>query len=444
MNWQHEYQRKLVSADEAVSVIKSGDLICCPLDSEPLAVGLALTARAADLEDVEIEVAAPTNQDLGWYDPWATDRFRVKAGFIPRFAGPALRKASDEKRVDFQCAESALYLKGVSEGRPGHRRADACMLEVSPPDANGFCSFGNSMWDKKRKAESAKIVIAQINNSFIRTYGDNFIHVSQIDYFVESAQSGRSAFVGMSEVKPPPEAGTIAESVSTLIRDGDTIAVGIGVLTEGLLSAGVFDNKSDLGFHTERTPRGAVRLIRDGVFNGRRKSLHPGKVVATCIPLAPGDEEFVHSNPIIELYDISYTNAIPTIAANDNFAAILGGIAIDLTGQFTGESIGRRMYSGTGGLPNFLIGAAYSKGGRSIIALPSTAAGGSMSRIVPALEPGTIVTAQRPYIDYVVTEFGIANLFGKSQRERAQELISVAHPDFRHELLKEARRLYWP
>ncbi|MBN1226385.1 MAG: acetyl-CoA hydrolase/transferase family protein [Deltaproteobacteria bacterium] len=441
MDWVEDYKRKLVSAEDAVKLIKSGDKIYCPLDSEPRAIGLALAARIKDLKNLEIEVAAPT-LDLGWYDEWATSSTNIKVGFIPRFATERLSLASKEKRVDMVCKESSLYLKAALEGRPGERQADICMLELSTPDINGYCSFGNSMWDKKMNVLHSKVVLAQVNPNSIRTYGDNFIHVSQIDYFVESDKGGSDRFRDVMEVKPEPEAVKIAEYVNSLINDGDTMMMGIGQLIESLVPAGVFNGKNDLGWHTERTPRGTVKLIREGIFTGKYKSINRGKIVATCVPLSPGDEDFVNMNPMIELYDVSYTNSIPVIASSDNQLSICGGISIDLTGQFTGESIGPQIYSGTGGLPNFIIGTAHAKGGRSIIVMPSTAGGGKISRIVPMLPEGTIITVTRPYIDYVVTEFGIANLFGKSQRERASQLIAIAHPDHRDYLKDECKRLF--
>ncbi|MBI4321566.1 MAG: acetyl-CoA hydrolase/transferase family protein [Chloroflexi bacterium] len=442
MNWTEEYQKKLVSPEEAVSVIKSGDRVVVPLASEPMALGLALAARAAELRGVEIYIGGPT-RDLGWYDEWARDAFDIVLGFLPRYAPPAARRMALAKQCDYRVFASSLSLKALREDRSDARRVDVCLLETSPPDAGGFCSFGNSVWDKKSWAESAEIVVAEVNRSFIRTYGGNSIHMSQIDRFVEGESDTTSAFTNVAPLEIPPEAKAVAEHVSSLIRDGDTIQVGVGTLTEALISAGALDGKRDLGYHSERIPRGGLQPVQEGIVNGKRKSVDTGKVVATCIPLGPGDEALVNGNPAFELYDWGYTNDIRVIAAQDNMVAINGALAIDLTGQVASESVGFDMYSGAGGLPEFAIGAVLARGGRCIIVLPSTTSDGR-SRIVLALATGTAVTVTRQFVDYVVTEYGIARLLGKTQRERVQELVGVAHPQFRQELYRDAQRLYWP
>ena len=237
----------------------------------------------------------------------------------------------------------------------------------------------------------------------------------------------------------------IARNISTLVRDGDTIGIGAGSIGRTLCGLGTFDGKQDLGYHSENIVDGIVQLVKDGVITGKRKNFHQGKVVSNNFgAVSPEDLAYVNGNPTFELYPQEYVLDIRNVAANDNMVAINGALSVDLTGQIASESIGPRMYTGSGGQPEMVIGAMLSKGGRSITMLPSTAVNGSVSRITPYLDPGTIVTIPRNFADYIVTEFGIASLQGKSQRERALELISIAHPDFQAELRKEAYKLFWP
>ncbi len=245
--------------------------------------------------------------------------------------------------------------------------------------------------------------------------------------------------------KPEPYLKEIVGYVSSLIKDGDTLQIGVGRTTEPLLNLGLLNGKSDIGYHAEATPPGLIRLVREGVVTGKYKTIDQGKVMVTSIGGASKEDmDWVNMNPLIELYPAEYILDARCIAANDNMVSINSAVAVDLTGQIAAESIGPRMLSGAGGQLAFAIGASLSEGGRGITVLPSSAASGKVSRIVSSLESGTIVTVPRTLADYVVTEYGIASLKGKTQRERALELINVAHPDFRSELLKEAERLYWP
>ncbi len=237
----------------------------------------------------------------------------------------------------------------------------------------------------------------------------------------------------------------IAEYVSSLLRDGDCFEIGVGGTAEWLLRLGTFDSKNDLGVHSENLPPGVVDLVRNGVITGKKKNIQKCKVVSTaCGGSSKEDMDFIDMNPLFELYGSDYVLDPRTISANDNVLAINSALAVDLTGQIAAESIGPRMVSSTGGQLAFAIGANLSKGGRNVTVLVSTAQGGARSRIVPALEPGTIVTVPRTLADCVVTEYGVAHLKGKTQRERAEELIAIAHPDFRAELRKEAQKLFYP
>jgi len=238
----------------------------------------------------------------------------------------------------------------------------------------------------------------------------------------------------------------IGHYVGTLIRDGDTFGIGAGKIGGNLCRQGIFNDKHDLGYYAENMVPGVVQLVKDGVVTGKRKTFHPGKVVCNNFGSVAALEDlaFIDNNPIFELYPQEYVVNIRNVAANDNMVAINSALAVDLTGQIASESIGPRMYTGSGGQPSLAIGAMLSKGGRFITMLRSTSNDGKISRITPFLEPGTIITVPRNFADYIVTEYGIASLLGKSQRERALELISIAHPDFRAELKKQAQKLFWP
>jgi len=328
-------------------------------------------------------------------------------------------------------------------------KADVIITEVSPPEDKGFCSFGASLWAKKRQVENAKIVIAEVNKNLIRTFGDNYIHVSAIDYFVEHVSAGKgmkiSSLAGRELKKTDSILKPIADNCSHLIKDGDTLQIGIGRATEPLVRLGMLDGKHNLGWHSEATPPGIISLVRQGIINGRYKTLHQGKVVVTSIGGSTREEmEWVDNNPLFWLVDVAYLEDIRVISAHDNMVVINNALMVDLTGQISAETIGTRQIAAAGGQIPFVFGAWLSKGGRSITVLPSTAQNGTVSRIVSTLPQGTVVTIPRNCADYIVTEYGIAHLRGKTRRQRAEELIAIAHPDFRSELKKESRKLFWP
>jgi 4-hydroxybutyrate CoA-transferase len=444
MGWEDEYQKKFVPAEEAIKIVKSGDrVVVSQGGSTPRALALALAARKEELKGVELIVPTPT-EDYEWLDPAYSEAFKISVAMVIL---PSVRNLVDKHLCDL-CGMPP-FSPTIQEKLPP-QEIDVLLTEVSPPNKNGYCSFGTGRFNKKEEIRQAKVVIAEVNERFIRTYGDNFIHVSEIDWFVPHVSSGRQpgsrgTRAGATEL-PLPELKPIAENVASLIRDGDTIEIGVGGTSAPLPQLGIFDNKHDLGWHSEATPRGIAKLVQAGVITGKYKTLHPGKIVATSVGGGkPEDLDFIHENPIFELYSIDYVDDIRTIAAHDNMVAINSALAVDLTGQIAAETLGERIFmSGPGGQPPFAIGAVLSRGGRSITVLPSTAAEGKMSRIVPKLEAGTVVTVPRVFADYIVTEYGIARLLGKSQRQRAEELIAIAHPDFRAELRREARRMYWP
>jgi len=431
----------MVSAEEAMKVVKSGDYVVFA-QPEALALGLALVSRADELTGVRIMGGGGGDlpiYDPGWYEAFP-DAFQVETSYVL----PLVRELVGRKIADFTLG--GLF---VAPDPNPQKPMDVFVVQISPPDEHGFCSFGASVWEKKIWVKRAKVTVAEVNARMIRTYGDNYIHVSEIDYFVEHTPSGKvpggTDILGRKVAGPGELEKNIAGYIGTLVNDGSCLEIGVGGTAEWVAQLNVLDNKNDLGWHSENTVRGIGTLVMNGVINGKRKTNHKEKAVATAVGGGSKEEmDFINSNPIFEVYPSSYILDPRVIAANDNVVAINSAISVDLTGQIAAESVGPVMTSGSGGQISFAIGAYLSKGGRSIVALPSTARGGSISRIVPLLEQGTIVSVPRTLADTVVSEYGIAHLKGKTQRERALELIAIAHPDFRSELKKEADRLYWP
>lgn len=438
-DWKEEYRGKFISAEEAAKLVKPGDQVVFTMGREGHAVGLAIAARKEELKGVRIFVPTPT-YDFGWYDEGWQDSFEITISFPTG----TCQEAIDYKRCDLTSRAPISMYRPVQI-----MAADVVITEVSPPDEKGFCSFGQSLWNKKEQIKLGKTVIAEVNKTLIRTYGDNFIHVSEIDYFVEHLSSGgepgKGSLAGRVLREPEPYLKDIAGYVSEIIKDRDTIQIGVGRTTEPLVHLGMLDNKHDLGVHTEATPPRIITLVKEGIINGKYKTIHQGKVIATSLGGGSKEEmEWAADNPLFELVNVSYLEDLRVIASNDNMVAINNALSVDLSGQITSESIGGQLRSTPGGQIPFVFGSLLSKGGRSITVLPSTALGGKASRIVPRFPEGTVVTIPRGCADYVVTEFGIARLWAKTLRQRAQELISVAHPDFRSELRKTAQEMLYP
>jgi 4-hydroxybutyrate CoA-transferase len=323
--------------------------------------------------------------------------------------------------------------EAATERRPGMRPYDIVMTVVSPPDENGMCSLGEKMWNKREIIRDSALAIAEVNPHHIRTYGDNQIHVSDIDVLVE-----HDTFATATAPLLPPndESPAIVDFLKEVIRDGDTIQIGTGALTNNLVQLGVFESKNDLGFHSEIMPPGIATLVEAGVFTGRRKTLLPNTAVTTAAFVGPDELQMMHMNPKFEIHPSSFVLDPSNIAQIDNLLAINAALAVDLGGQIAADSIGGRQWSGPGGQPDFAIGAMLAKGGRFVSVLPATAARGTVSRIQPLLD--TYVTVPRYLADIVITEFGVAQLAGKTMRQRAGELISIAHPDFRADLRHRA------
>ncbi|HIE17757.1 MAG TPA: 4-hydroxybutyrate CoA transferase [Dehalococcoidia bacterium] len=446
-DWREEYKRKLISAEDAAKLVKSGDRVAFTSGREALAIGLALAARKEELKNVQILAPTPT-YDFGWYDEGWQDSFNV----IVRMPTGVCQEAMDARRIDFEPGTLIPFIDVSDTDLEMPEMADVVITEVSPPDEKGFCSFGASLWAKKRQLKNAKLRLAEVNQNLIRTFGDNYIHISEIDYFVEHVSSGRpmgaGSLAGRELREPEPYLRTIAEICSTLIRDGDTLQIGVGRTTEQLVRLGLLDGKSDIGWHSEATPPGVITLVCEGVINGSRKTINQYKAVVTSLGGGSREEmTWASNNPLFWLMDVAYLEDPRVIGAHDNFVAINNALMVDLTGQIAAETVGTRQIAAAGGQIPFVLGSWLSKGGRSITVLPSTykARDGSLSsRIVPTLPAGTVVTIQRNCADYVVTEYGVAHLKGRTLRGRAAQLIAIAHPDFRSELKKEATRLFHP
>lgn len=377
--------------------------------------------------------------DPGWFQPGWQQSFNISLNIL---VGPCGRPIMKDRRGDYIPNMYITQFKAEDDRRADARLTDVFMTVVSPPDEHGFCSFGEILSNKKGLAKRARKVLAQIDPRHVRTYGDNFIHVSEIDYFVGKPCTTLEE-APLAEC--PGFVRLIAENVSALIQDGDTIQVGIGGAINHIVRLGVFNNKHDLGIHSGVLAPGMATLVREGIFTGKNKTIHRGKVVTSnCGALSKEELNYVDGNPIFELYDLEYIHNIRVISAHDNFVAINSVLYVDLFGQITSESWGPTVLSGAGGVPAFTIGAMMSRGGRSIMLVPSTRNEGRISSLQPTFPPGTQVTVPRTFADYIVTEYGIAGLLGKSQRQRAEELIAIAHPDFRPQLRKEAQKLFYP
>lgn len=424
MNWLSAYRQKVVPLEEAVGVVKSGDRIFVSGNAAtPLLLNKALAIRT-DLKDVQVNHVLLLGED-----PLAKpgmEGFRHNSLFV----GSADRQAISEGRS----AYVPVHLSDIpSLFRKGIIPLDVAFIHVSPPDEHGFMSFGVECAASKAAAEHATIVVAQVNEKMPRTLGDVFIHHSQVHKIVECAEplltleSGESTDTELE----------IASHIAGLIEDGDTLQLGIGGIPDAVIAQ--LDGKRHLGIHTEMVSDGVVKAHDKGIVTNQKKSLHPGKIIATFVLGSEQLYQYVHNNPLFEIHPCDYTNNPFVIAQNDRMVAINSAIEVDITGQVCADSIGPKIYSGFGGQVDFIRGAAYSKGGKPIIALPSTAKNDTVSRIVPQLKPGAGVVTTRADVHYVVTEYGVASLHGRNLEQRAEALIAVAHPNFRTELEQTLR-----
>jgi len=430
MPWQSEYASKIQTAERALQAVQSGMRVYIqPGCAEPETLVEQLLKRAPFVRNVEV-VHILTLGNADYVKPEMEGHFRHNAIFI----GANVREAVNEGRADY----TPVHLSEVEQlFESGAMPVDVALIQVSPPDSHGFCSFGVGVDTTLTAAKCAKYVIAQVNDQMPRTYGDSFIHVSRIHACVESSRP-------LCEL-PKPEITemhvAIAKNVASLIEDGAVLQTGIGGIPDAVLPF-LMDRK-DLGVHTELVSDSVIPLIEAGVITGNRKNYKPRKIIVGFVLGSKKLFDFVDNNPIFEFHPCSYTNDPALIARNDNMVAINSALQIDLTGQVCSDSIGTYFYSGIGGQVDFLRGATRSKGGKPILALPSTAKGGTVSRIAPMLSPGAGVVTSRGLIRYVVTEYGVAYLHGKSIRERAKALIEIAHPKFRGELYEYCEQTKW-
>ncbi len=435
MDWTKIYESRVTSAQEAVTAVQSNSRIFLTGNvSVPQKLLGALADYAPNLSNVEV-CQALTIGPADYVKPELEGHLRVNTMFI----SANVRKAVQSGKADFTpvlLSEFPLLFKR------GVLPLDAALIHVSLPDEHGFCSLGVEVGLTKSAAETAKIIIAEVNQQMPRTLGDAFIHVSRLTHIVPVDYPIPE--VPMGDEGDPAIVQKIAGFIAELIPDGATMQMGIGAIPDAVLK--YLRDKKDLGVHSELFSDGVIDLVNEGVLTGARKSLHPGKIIAGFILGTKKLYDWVDDNPLIELHRTEYINDPFVIAQNERMVAINSAIEVDLTGQVCADSIGPKLYSGVGGQLDFIYGASRSKGGVPVIALPSTTRlkdGTLVSRIAGMLKQGAGVVTSRNHVRFVVTEYGVADLYGKSIRQRATQLIGIAHPEFRAELEKQAGELHY-
>jgi 4-hydroxybutyrate CoA-transferase len=483
-NWQETFKNKLISPQEAAKLVKSGDRLFLPNGYWGGDMLGHIMNRHQELKDVIVDWCAPL-LDPGVLSAEMYGPFKP----IIRIYLSEARAGHDEGRIPFVPFTNGTWIKHYRDNRDDAPEIDMLLMEVSPPDKNGFMTFGNGVWESLYHTKTAKIVIAEMDRNIIRVHGDAAIHVSEVDYIVDiTAPQLTSEEVNKILTRIPPDQhdrvrGTLsvsnpklprkivpfidffdegflkifagidepnevqkglARNLKTLIKDGDTIQIGTGKNTRHIVNLGVFDDCQDLGIFSELGCPGLALLVQRGIATGKYATLHPGKAVFTGLQgMTPEDMAYVDDNPLFELYAGEYVVNIANISKNDRMVSINNIVGVDFAGQITCESqFGPRLINGAGGQIEFHIGAYMSKGGKSISMMASTYGDGEVSNIVPYFEKGTLITLSRYWADYVVTEYGVAALSGKTHRERAEELIRVAHPKFREELSAAAKEFF--
>ena len=481
--WEDDYKRKTVSPEQAVRAIKSGDNVIFP----NVYIGIlphTIVGRRGELRNVTIDCSAPF-YDPGWFSPGMEESFTP----VIRTFLYAMRHVHDAGWVPFLPYTHGTWIKPHRDNRSTKRDIDVFIVEVSTPDENGFCYFGRGVWESAYFAKHANTMIGEVDADLVRPRGDASVHVSEIDYVVDitadplsqteverlvsripevkrerarryvTAMEPRLArailpivddvdvdrLEGALYVDSPTEVmKSIAENLKPVLRDGDTIQIGAGSHTRHLVQLGVFDHLNDLGIFSEMACPGMAFLVERGIATGRYAELHPGKAVFTSfLGMLPDETKWAGDNPLFELHPGEHVVNITNIARQDNMVAINNAVQVDLTGQITCESqFGPRLLNGAGGQIEFHIGAFLSAGGRAVTLLPSTWGDPAVSTIVPYFDSGTLVTLSRYWADYVVTEWGVAQLAGRTHRERARELIAIAHPKFRSELTEAAQNIH--
>jgi 4-hydroxybutyrate CoA-transferase len=430
MDWLADYRRKIVPPQEAVHCIQSNMRVYIhPGCAEPEELVEALMARAPFVRNVEI-VHLLTVGRADYIAPQMEGHFRHNAMFI----GGNVRQAINEGRADY----TPVFLSQVEDLFESEQMPiDVALIQVSPPDAHGFCSFGVGVDATLGAARYAKFVLAQVNDQMPRTFGDSFIHVNDLDAVVEVSRP-------LCELKPAVITEThhaIGKNVASLVEEGATLQLGIGAIPDAVLLE--LTNHRNLGVHTEMLSDCAIPLIESGVINGSMKSIHRGKIILGFVLGSKKLFDFVDNNPMFEFHPSRYTNDPYIISTNHKMVAVNSALQVDITGQVCADSIGTYLYSGIGGQVDFIRGSSRCKGGKPVIAMPATAKHGELSRIVPMLDPGAGVVTSRGSAHYIVTEFGVAYLHGKTIRQRAEALISIAHPKFREELYSYCEKTRW-
>lgn len=425
MTWKENYQNKILTVETAAHLIKDNmTVVTGHACGEPQAVLREMCNHKERYHNVEIIHMLGIGEGK-YTDEGMQGHLRHNSFFV----GANTRKGVQENRADYTPCyfhELPLLIKS------GDIKVDVALIQLSTPDEHGYCSFGISTDYTKVAADYAQIVIAEINPNMPRVFGDNFIHVSLLDYLVETDYP-------LIELNPPiigEVEKKIGENCASVIEDGSTLQLGIGAIPDAVLM--FLDNKKDLGVHSEMISDGILSLIEKGIVNNKKKSLHPGKIVATFLMGSRKLYDFVDNNPLIEMHSVDYVNHPMIVAQNYKMVSVNSCLQIDLMGQICADTIGSLQYSGVGGQVDFIRGCAMAKDGKSIIAIPSTASKGKLSRIVTQLDSGSAVTTTRNDADYVATEYGIVRLKGKNLKERGRLLISIAHPDFQSQLIT-----YW-
>lgn len=424
MHWEENYKKKIMSAHDAVSKIKSGDRVVVSVGvAEPTELIKAMVCNKDSYNNVEIVQMLPLGK-VEYINDEMAGHFHLNSLFV----GAPIRDAISDGRADFT---PCFFYQIPDLFRNGYLKVDVALIQISPPDNHGYCNFGVSVDYIRSAVESAKLVIAQVNDRMPRTMGDTSIHINEIDCIVLSS-------LPIAQITPPKITDVekaIGENCASLIEDGSTLQLGIGAIPDAVLL--FLKDKKDLGIHSEMISDGVVDLVEAGVITNKKKTLHRGKIVVTFLMGTQRLYDFADGNPLIEVYPVDYVNNPTVIMKNYKMVSINSCLQVDLMGQVSSESIGLKQFSGVGGQIDFVRGVSMTEGGKSIIAIPSTASHGKISRIVPLLDEGTAVTTSRNDVQFIVTEYGIAELKGKSLRDRAKALINIAHPDFKPQLVRE-------
>ncbi len=422
MSWKVLYGSKRIALDEAAGIVESGRrLYVSGNAATPRGFLRALAARAPALRDVELIHVLELGED-----PFAEAPANWHRSL---FVGPADRAAVNEGRAHYV----PMHLHAIPRlFRERTLPIDIAVVHLSPPDPHGYLSLGVEVIASRAAIDAARCVLGIVNDQMPRTLGGGFVHVSELDYVVEVSEP----LPELEPAAPGPVERRIGEHIAGLIEDGDTLQLGIGAIPDAVLTA--LSNHRDLGVHTEMVSDGVMTAIERGIITGSRKTLLPGKVVCSFVLGTRALYDYAHDNPGFELRGCDFTNDPAIVARNEGMVAINSAIEVDLTGQVCSDSIGTHIYSGFGGQLDFIRGAAAAPRGKPIIAMPATARGGEVSRIVPMLRPGAGVVTTRADVHWIVTEYGAVNLHGASIRERARALIDIAHPDFREDLERAA------